>query len=486
MNKMNKILCTAVSALLVAGSTLPMTACNKKGGTITTGDVDVVAYDGSKVTVNFYHTMGSKLRNVLDAWIPDFNEMYPNIKINHQSYGDYPGVRDQISKELTAKNAPSLAYCYADHVALYNNSKAVLILDDYMNSDLTVERADGTTETVGFTDEQMADFIPAYLEEGRVFGDGKTYSLPYVKSTEVLYYNKTYFEANNYTVPTTWAEMEALCKTIKEKEPNNIPLGYDSEANWFITMAKQKGADYTSSTPGSKFIFDNEDNWETVEMMKSWYDKGYLITEETYTSYTSELFTELDPTKTKTYMTIGSSAGASYQTPSVGEGEELTYGFEVGVAQIPQLDVNNPKVISQGPSLCIFKKSNEQEIAAAWLFAKWMATYVPLQAQFSSSSGYAPVIQSVESNPVYAEFLAGANGYDNVQATCVKMNIALKNATFTSPAFNGSSESRDWVGTLVVKCLENTPKDKTPEGLRSFVQGYFDEAIEDLEYFYGA
>ena len=62
------------------------------------------------------------------------------------------------------------------------------------------------------------------------------YTLPMSKSTEALYYNKTFFEKNGLSVPTTWDEMEAVCARIKEIDPACVPLGYDSEANWFITM----------------------------------------------------------------------------------------------------------------------------------------------------------------------------------------------------------------------------------------------------------
>ena len=65
------------------------------------------------------------------------------------------------------------------------------------------------------------------------------YTLPMSKSTEVLYYNKTFFDANGLTPPTTWDEMEALCNKIVEIDPYSIPLGYDSENNWFITMTEQ-------------------------------------------------------------------------------------------------------------------------------------------------------------------------------------------------------------------------------------------------------
>ena len=46
-------------------------------------------------------------------------------------------------------------------------------------------------------------------------------------------------------VPTTWDEMEQVCAKLKELDPQSIPLGYDSESNWFITMCEQYGSDYT-------------------------------------------------------------------------------------------------------------------------------------------------------------------------------------------------------------------------------------------------
>lgn len=482
MKKMKRVLCTLVSALAIAGNVTAFASCDS--GNIVTGDVEVVAYDGSAVTVNFYHTMGKTLRDVLDKYIPEFNKLYPNITINHQSFGDYPGLRDQISTELSAKNSPSLAYCYSDHVALYNNSSAVLTLDNFISSDLVVTRADGTTETMGYTQTQLDDFVASYYAEGSVYGDNKMYSLPYMKSTEVLYYNKTYFDAKGYTPPTTWDEMEALCAKIKAEEPNNIPLGYDSEANWFITMCEQLNSPYTSAVPGQKFLFNNETNWNFVKKFREWYQKGYVTTEEISGGYTSDLFTETDKDEVKTYMTIGSSAGASYQCPDPLEGQtdengNKIYPFEVGVAMPPQMDVNNAKVISQGPSLCLFKKTNSQEIAAAWLFAKFMTTYVPLQADFSMASGYAPVIQSVETDEIYAEFLDTADGNANLQASCVKQNLAQKDACFVSPAFNGSSEARDEVGLLMQRCFVNKAENEL-----ALIESYFKASVEELRYYH--
>ncbi len=434
-------------------------------------EVPAEGYDGSEVTLRFYHTMGTNLSTVLDEYIAEFNKLYPNIHIEWTAVGSYDDVRDQISTEITVSNQPNIAYCYPDHVARYNLAGVVATLDNFIDSDLVVTRADGTTEVLGLTEEQKADFIEGYYNEGRQFGDGLMYTLPLSKSTEVLYYNKTFFEENGIEVPTTWEEMEAVCAKIKEIDPTSIPLGYDSEANWFITMCEQLDSPYTSAT-GDHYLFDNEANKNFVKMFRSWYDKGYLTTQTLYGAYTSGLFTST--TSPKSYMSIGSSAGATYQRPSKVDGE---YPFEVGIASIPQVSQSNRKVISQGPSLVIFSKTNAQEVVASWIFVKYLTTTVEFQAAFAMASGYVPVLKSVATNPVYADFIASADGYDFIAALSAKVCLEQEDAYYTSPAFNGSSTARDQVSALLSKCLST----KT-DNVDSMIDLAFQDAIDECEY----
>ena len=436
-------------------------ACGKGngGGTNFAGNFEVpeAGYDGSAVTISFYNTMGTNLRTVLDEYIVEFNKLYPNITVEVTQVGGYDDVRDQVSTEITVGNQPNIAYCYPDHVALYNLANAVVTLDSLIASTIEVKRADGTTETLGLTDAQIADFIEGYYNEGKQFGDNLMYTMPLSKSTEVLYYNKTFFDANGLTVPTTWDELEKVCEAIKKIDPNSIPLGYDSEANWFITMCEQLKSSYTSAT-GEHFLFDNDTNKEFVKRYREWYKKGYLTTQEIYGQYTSGLFTNI-PSKdnpTCSYMSIGSSAGATYQRPKQVDGE---YPFEVGIATIPQADTNNRKVISQGPSLCILKSDNVQETVASWLFVKYLTTNVEFQAAFSMASGYVPVLKSVAQNEIYADYLAKADGYNYISALSAKVCLEQQDAYYTSPAFNGSSAARDQVGLLLQKCLVETGDD---------------------------
>ena len=442
-------------------------------------------YDGSEVTITFYHTMGANLREVLDAYIAEFNKLYPKITVVSKQVGGYDDVRKQISTEITVGNQPNLAYCYPDHVAGYNVAGAVTTLDSLIASDIVVTRADGTTETLGFTDAQIADFIQGYYTEGQQFGDGKMYTLPFSKSTEVLYYNATFFAQHGLTPPTTWDELEALCKRIKEIDPDCIPLGYDSESNWFITMCEQYGSDYTSAT-GDNFLFDNDTNKSFIKRFREWYQKGYVTTQEIYGSYTSGLFTTIGESHTdadgnyvkvvKSYMSIGSSAGATHQRPA--KNEDGTYPFEVGITSIPQVNADKPKVISQGPSLCIFKKDNPQEVIASWLFAKYLTTCVEFQAEFSMASGYVPVLKSVADNETYAAFLAGANGGSNVAALSAKVCLLQEKAYYTSPAFNGSSVAREQVGALLQKCLLLP----TTDDLDAKINQAFKDAVDECIY----
>ncbi len=437
-----KLLCLLLIAVMIA-SAISMVACGEK-------DTD----DG-KITIKFYHTMGANLRTVLENHIVEFNKLYPDIKIEHEQVGSYDDVRNQISTEINVGAQPHIAYCYPDHVALYNVAGAVQTLDEYINSTEVVTRADGTTEVLGLTAEQKADFIQGYYNEGKQFGDGKMYTMPLSKSTEVLYYNKDFFTEHELTLPTTWAEMEALCAAIKKIDPNCVPLGYDSEANWFTTMCEQYGSPYTSAT-GDHFLFNNAKNKEFVNMFKGWYEKGYVTTQEIFSGYTSGLFTTLGDVDaegkpvTKSYMSIGSSAGATHQRPAQVNGE---YPFEVGITTIPQVDNNNRKVISQGPSLCIFGKEDSEEVKASWLFVKYLTTNVAFQAEFSMASGYVPVIKSVGDNSAYKAFLDKANGGSNIAALSAKVCLEQEDAYYTSPAFNGSSQARDQVGNLMVQCL---------------------------------
>lgn len=480
-----------LSTMLVSILAISLASCGNKESTD-------IGYDGSEVEITLVTTASeTKLKPIIDAAIADFNVDYPNIHVTHNHADGYDTLRDNISKQLSVDSQPDIAYCYADHVALYNKSKKVITLDEYIDD-----------KDIGFTQEQKDDFIPAFYDEGKkIEANGKMYCLPFLKSTEVLFYNKTFFDQNNLKVPTTWDEMETVCTQIKGIEPTATPLGYDSAANWFITMCEQGNYPYTvNDASQGYFLFDNTDTKAFVKRFCEWYQKGYVTTQNIYGGYTSGLFKTENKISTKTgkmvtraLMCIGSSAGASNQCPT--KNEDGSYPFEVGVAQIPQLDVNHPKVISQGPSLCIFKHNgsdSDQRTVASWLLVKSLLTNKQFQIDFALASGYVPSIKSVKdytitangvTTEVWNDSLKARDGNANLAQSAIYFAQQQSENFFTSPAFVGSSSARDSAETLLSGCMSKSVTvdndvvtNKTSEEITSIINQAFADQLEICKY----
>ncbi len=455
------------------GGNIPATG----GGNVESGGL-VEAYKGGQVTVTFYHTLTKNIERALADYLLEFNKLYPNIKVEFiKPTSNSNELGDMVYTELATGEGPTIALCYPEHVAQYKKINAVMPLDEYIEEKGKVTRADDTTEIMGLTEEQKVDFYDVFYEEGKIYGDDKTYTLPFYKSTEVMYYNKTKFDELGLTVPTTWNEMETVCAALKEADPDCIPLSYDSEANWFITMTEQLGSGYTSAT-GEHFLFDNAENHAFVEMLRGWYDKGYFTTKEIYGNYAYSLFTAAE-NKQRCYMSVGSTASVAYYA--------VSDSFEVAVAKIPQTstDMEKHKVSMQGPSVCLFNKSNAQEVAAAWLLMKHFTTSAQIQGLFSMINGYTPVIKSAVENASFQEWIATL---DNLTGTgrnaalhqmVVQQSIAQMDNYFISPVFDDSAVARDEVGILLQKCLvHRIPADKT---VAEFIQEEFAQSVATLK-----
>ncbi len=381
-------------------------------------------------TVTFWHTMGQANQDTLNRMIEAFNAIYPNIKIEHAAQGGYDDIKDKISAAIPAGTTPTMAYCYPDHVAEYMSAGAVENLDGYIN-DSVIGLGKEAHDSQG-----VNDFVDSFWEEGKSYGDefgdaGSVYSVPFSKSTEVMFYNKNFFTENHLEVPTTWTEMATLMPKIKEL--GYTALGYDSDANLLITRMEQEGIPYTSADADNHFLFENDRAKALVAEMKEWYDKGYLITSgsSANNSYTSNMFVgEAEP---KTVMTIGSTGGTSYN---------YTDNFETGVAPIPGGTLND-HVISQGPSICFFARATQAEKYAAWLFYKFISN-TNNSATYSVLTGYAPVRKSSFTCDIFKNYTSAKDktGKEALIQKTLAFNQSLTSKFFVSPAFKGSSTAR--------------------------------------------
>lgn len=391
-------------------------------------------------TIVFYHTMGDKLQQVLKVAIEKFNEVYPDWTISESAVGGYNDVRDKCRANLAAGGQPDLAYCYADHVASYLQTGKVVDMSDYINATGTING-----RPIGYTAQEVADFVPGYYAEGLAtnYGDYDKYgytstdmfTLPFVKSTEVLYYNADALTAVGITkVPETWDELWDACRVLGAKYKKSTPLGYDSEANWVITAAEQNGWGYTSAQ-GNHYLFNNSDLAGWLDDLYDLHEEYLFTTQKEYGTYTSGLFIK-GPEQGGTVFSIGSSGGANHQSTS---------NFKWGVAPLPGTRLAdgtiNKKAISQGPSLVMFQseaKNETERQLMTWEFVKFLED-ATLQAQFSMASGYNPSRLSTFNIPAYEEFLEG----DSIVAVTANVAKTMSNDFFTSPAFSNSSTCRD-------------------------------------------
>ena len=473
---MKKLIVSLIALVLVlAMCTFVLVACgetnpsgNGDGGN-TTDNVDY-----SK-TIVFYSTQSDALQKITSNAIAAFEAKYPGWKIDHRQPGGYDEVKEKIISDFQGGVQPDLAYCYPDHVAQYLQTGKVIDMTKFIYSTDPVELADGTLATVGYSEEELADFVPGYYNEGYAnnFGGYANYgftadsmlTLPFVKSTELLYYNKSALEELGLPVATTWDQLWAQCEAIVKKFPSATPLGYDSEANWFITMCQQNGWGYTSAE-GNNYRFNNENTIAWLTELRDYYDMGYLTTQEDYGAYTSGLFTKGVNDGGLVYC-IGSSGGASHQDPAG--------AFEWGIAPIPgsvQADGTtvNYSAISQGPSLVMLSAGYnvdnvEEKQLMTWLFVKELLDPT-FQASFSIGSGYNPCRLSTLEVPDYAEHMSDDT---NITAVAAKVASTMFDRFYTSPAFKGSSTARSQVGSALVYAMtsQKTPAEALEDAYRN-------------------
>lgn len=396
-------------------------------------------------TVDFWETFGASgtTATTMGALVTAFQKIFPNITINLVNKGGYPDINSAIAQAIPSGTEPTMATCYPDHVAGYMSAPVIENMAGYLQDPLI-----GLGVDDGTGGGALSDIIPAYMAESVNYPTSGVFSMPFTKSTEAMFYNKTMFEAKGWNVPTTWDEMWNLCKTIKEDSTIEgidaiTPFGYDSDDNLFITYDAQTDTPYTSAT-GDHYLFNNAANKSFVTSLKDKYDKHYFLTKgsSANSTYTSTQFTG----KTL-FMTVGSTGGTTYN---------YTDNFDVGVAAIPQVDTNASKVISQGPSICFFKRASIEQRQAAWLFYKFI-TNANNTALWASLTGYNPIRTSAYSTEVWTDWKNGATaGKDKLLADVADYVQANSTGLFTSPAFKGSAVARTQVSGIVSSVLLGT------------------------------
>ncbi|MBQ6222271.1 MAG: extracellular solute-binding protein [Solobacterium sp.] len=415
--------------------------------------------------------------------IEDFEKLYPNIKVNIRLYTDYGKIYNDVITNISTNTTPNVCITYPDHIATYITGSNVVVPLDDLFADPSYGFGGSQLKYDGPSREEMID---GFIEE--CFVKDHYYAIPYMRSTEALYINKTFVEKLGYTVPdiVTWDYIWEVSQKAAEKDADGtyklngqkvmLPFIYKSTDNMMIQMLKQKNAGY-STAEGKIEIFNDT----TRELL-------YTISENTRKNAFSTFKLSGYPANFlnagQCVFAVDSTAGATWMgsdAPLIDIAADKIVPFETVVRMIPQFDPQNPRMISQGPSLCIFNKEDTQEVLASWLFAQYLLTN-DTQIAYAKTEGYIPVTKKAQEAPEYQDYLARA-GQDNNEYYDIKIKaskLMLENIpnTFVTPVFNGSTSLRDASGQMIEDVTKSIKRKQTVD------DAYIDKLFEDVTSLY--
>lgn len=407
--------------------------------------------------------------NIYKEAIKDFEALYPNVHITIKPYTDYSRIYNDVITNIPTATTPNICITYPDHIATYNSDKELVTKLDGLLTD--EEYGLGGSE-VRFDAPTRDEMIPEFLEE--CYLGESCYALPFMRSTEACYINKTYVEKLGFTLPDTltwdfiWQVSEAATKknadgTYALNGTNTlIPFIYKSTDNMMIQMLAQKGAPY-SDKHGNITVFNDT----TKELLLGIADHARSGAFSTFkiASYPANYLNAGE-----CIFAIDSTAGATWMgsdAPNSDIHENNLVDFEIAVRTIPQFNTEEPKMISQGPSVCIFNKDDPQEVLASWLFVQYLVSK-DVQLAYSATEGYVPVTSQAQSSAEFADYLS-REGEDNDNYYSVKIKatkLLLENTenTFITPVFNGSASLRSAAGQMIEETVKRVQRKKEVNG----------------------
>lgn len=152
--------------------------------------------------------------------------------------------------------------------------------------------------------------------------------------------------------------------------------------------------------------------------------------------------------------------------------------FETTVYPIPQFDPDNPRMISQGPSVCVFNKPDDQEVLASWLFAQYLLTN-DVQIAYAETEGYVPVTSKAQESGEYQDYLSRC-GQDNdtyydIKIRASRLLLDHVGDTFVTPVFNGSTSLRDAAGQMIENVTKSVNRKETID------DAYMDKALRERD-----
>ena len=321
----------------------------------------------SAVELTMYYpvAVGGALTKIVDSLVADFEKENPDIKVNAIYAGNYNDARIKALAALKSGKPAQTSVMFSIDIYELIEQGAIIAFDD------VVKTADEK--------KWLQSFYPALMENGKT--QGKTWGIPFQRSTIVMYYNKDAFRAAGLdpeSPPATWDEMVAFGKKLTKKSGNTVDqwgamipsTGYPY---WMFGALAMQNGQTLMNDEGNTTYYDAPATVEALQFWKDLGDKHGIMPSGTIEWGTlRQNFLE------------GRTAIMWHSTGNLTTVKKKAK-FDFGVAMLPANKRRGTP--TGGGNFYLFKKSSPEEQAASLKLIRFL-TQPARTAEWSMKTGY--------------------------------------------------------------------------------------------------
>ncbi len=352
--------------------------------------VGVIAM-AAPVNLSFYYpvSVSGPLAQVIDSMVQDFNSSHPDINVSPIFAGGYNDTLLKVQAAIMGGTPPDVAILLSTDLFTLKAIDAIVPVDKFIKED-----ADGQA--------YVNDFFPALMANSKL--NGETWSIPFQRSTPILYYNKDLFTEvglDPNSPPTTWDELVSYGKKL-------LKLNADGTvARWGFEVPFSGGFIwnfeafiYETGCPGCNQVKIVSDDGTQVQ-----FTSQHVLTAVNFFKALSSVY-KIMPNGAINWGTVPSDflagrAGMVYHSTGSLTNILKSANFNVGVAPMPGLSCYGTP--TGGGNFYLFKGTSEAHQKAAWEFIRWMTSPEKV-ADWSIASGYIGVRSSAYDTPSMQQF----------------------------------------------------------------------------------
>ena len=336
------------------------------------------------LTMYFPVNVGGAVAQLIDDMTTQFNQENPDIQVEAVYTGNYDDTVTAIQTAIQGGNAPDLFVSLATQRFTMDSTKMAMRLDDIIAND---------PEGPAFVD----DFIDGFMLDSYV-GDGSIISIPFQRSTMVLFYNKDAFAEvglDPEQPPKNWTELVDYAQKLTNDKRYGVAIALNSgSAQWAFTGFSLQNCTNgvgLMSGDGKEIYFNTPEN---VEALQLWLDlqNKYHCMAPGIVQWTDMPTQFLAGEVAMIYHTTGNLTNIRNNA-----------NFNFGVAFLPA--GRQWGAPTGGGNFYITNGISEERQQAAWKYIKWMCS-TERAAQWSIDTGYVATRESCYETPVLKDYYA--------------------------------------------------------------------------------